>query len=440
VDRRLHHESCVKHGRLARVSEHFRTQLWLAPTIAAVLAFAAVQLLALIDRRVIGEADAWFLFGKAPEGARELLSTIATAMMTFTGLVFTITILVLQLASNQFSPRVMRTFLEDRQTHVAMGTFVGTLVFALAAMPAVRQEEGYADQFVPALTLFVAFLLVLASVAVFVRYIDHMAHSVRAITIIKHVATEAQRTIEDHYPQQPFDAAERGAGPMPVHEPEIHRHTGSPGVLAMVDEAELMKVARRGNGVIEVVPIMGDFVPCGAPLLRTWDLDGAHVKRARKAVALEEERTPHQDPAFGFRQLVDMGERALSPSTNDPSTAVQVVDELHELLRRLATRQFPSPVRVDDEGAVRLILSRPDWESYVRLALDEIRQYGARSIQIRRRLRAVLEDLLALAPPVRRPILHEQLVLLDACEQDAEAEHGISASGRWPSLQGHGPH
>jgi uncharacterized membrane protein len=115
----------------------------------------------------------------------------------------------------------------------------------------------------------------------------------------------------------------------------------------------------------------------------------------REHVVVGTERTPHQDPAFGFRQLVDVAERALSPGINDPTTAVQALDQIHDLLRSLCTRAIPAGSRMDDSGQLRLILPRPHWESFVRLGLDEIREYGEGSIQIARRLRVILEDLLS---------------------------------------------
>jgi uncharacterized membrane protein len=124
------------------------------------------------------------------------------------------------------------------------------------------------------------------------------------------------------------------------------------------------------------------------------------------------ERTPEQDPAFGFRQLVDVAERALSPGINDPTTAVQVLDQIHDLLRALATRRFPSSARLDESGRLRLLLPRPSWSHYVHLAFDEIRHYGRDSIQVPRRIREAIDDLLTVAPLHRKAELQEQLHLL----------------------------
>lgn len=399
---------------VTKLLEWLRTRLWLAPAVTAVLAFAGEKALVAVDRSIDPRREAWFLFAGAAQSARELLSTIASSMMTFIGLVFSITILVLQLASSQFSPRVLRTFLGDRGTQLAMGSFVGTFVFSMALLPEVRSENELGPAFVPALSIYVAFALVLFSVGVFIHYIDHMAQAIRVITIMKRVAGETHRAIRQMYPEGALEgAAEPVATPGgPPSLVVTHEDCGA--VLCAVHEDALMKLACETSTVVAVVPMPGEFVPHGAPLFRIWGPASALDRDAlRAALSLGDERTPYQDPAFGFRQLVDIGERALSPGINDPSTAVQALDEIHDLLRALALRQLPSQQRVGPDGALRLILPRPSWEAFVGLALDEIRHYGAGSIQVARRMRVLIDDCLSVAPPERRPCLEEQRRLLD---------------------------
>jgi len=151
-----------------------------------------------------------------------------------------------------------------------------------------------------------------------------------------------------------------------------------------------MELAVDADAVIGLVPRIGDFVPGGAPLFRVWGAERIDGKRLRSTVAIEKERTPDRDPAFGFRQLVDVAIRALSPGVNDPTTAAQSLDHLHDLVRRLTRRRFPSEARADESGSLRLVLPRLDYEGYVRLAFEEIREYGSESVQVLRRLREVL--------------------------------------------------
>lgn len=425
----------AKKLRITHLREALRASLWFVPAVSSVVAFATAKLLVVADRRLDPEPRQWLLIGGDADGAREVLSTVSSSMMTFTGLVFSITILVLQLASSQFSPRVLRTFLEDRMTKRAMAVFVGTFVFALAVLPEVRAAP---DRFVPKLSLLVAFVLVLVSVGVFIRYIDHMAHSIRAVSIIKRVAAEASVAIDEMYPDVGEDVPEVDLDAALGPPDRVVTHSGRPGILSAIDEAALMEVAIACDVAIALVPMHGDFIPRDGALFRIWGTAAVDENLVRKAILVEDERTPHQDPAFGFRQLVDIAERALSPGINDPSTAVQALDEIHDLLRRLSRRRFPSPYRRGPDGRVRVILPRPDWATYVRLSLDEIRQFGGRSIQVVRRMRALILDCMDVAPPARRPILEEQLRLLDETTKRELPSRVDREIARRPSVQGHG--
>lgn len=422
---------------LGLLRERLRTSLWIVPAGGVAAAVALAKLLPLLEARIPHGESAWYLFPGQAESARSLLSTIAASVMTFTGLVFSITILVLQLASSQFSPRVLRTFLGDRLTRFSMACFIGTFVYAMALLPEVRGADAYGGERVPAFAVFFAFVLVLVSVAIFIRYIHGMAQSIRAVHVLRRVTEESARIFTELYP--------KGAALEPDHTvalPEdaptiVVRNGDVGGVAAAVDAEALLAAALENDAVIEVVPQLGDFVPRGGILLRVWGEGWDEAEALRQHVAIAEERTPYQDPAFAFRQLVDIAERALSPGINDPTTAVQALDHIHDLLAELADRQFPAVTRVDDEQCLRLVLPRPDWDALVHLAFDEIRHYGRGSIQIARRLRAALDDLLLRAPPHRRGVLRSQIEELD---RSLDAFHGGRDRGRArsPSPQGQG--
>lgn len=213
-------------------------------------------------------------------------------------------------------------------------------------------------------------------------------------------------------------------------DPDVVIRSTSAGVCVAVAEDRLLEVASGAGIVVQIVPVVGEFVPEGAPLLHVWAGERLDDEdELRHCVAMGKERTMHQDPAFGFRQLVDIAERALSPGVNDPTTAVQALDQLHDLLRRLARRRIPSPVRLDGRGEVRVIAPRLDWDDYVALAFDEIRLYAGRSLRVTRRMRGALEDLLSVAPPARRPALERQLALIEAGgdrQFDDQADRGAA--------------
>ena len=421
------------------IRQQLQTSLTLYPALAVCLAFGLARALLFIDHRIPQDARAWYLFTGEPESARELLSTIASSLLTFTALVFFITILVLQLASSQFSSRVLRTFLEDIMTRLSMAVFVGSFVYAMVLLPEVRAGGPDGWQFVPGLSVFVAFVLVVVSVVVFVRYINHMAHSIRAVHVLYRVADETRQSIEEMYPEPVGVSPGEARGP-PEEPPTMTCRQDRPaGVVTAIRYERLMKFACDADAVIAFSAQVGDFVPRGAPLFLVWSgNEQLSLDELRETVIIGKKRNPRQDPAFGFRQLVDIAERALSPGINDPTTAVQALDYIHDLLRLLAQRQFPSPTRVDSAGRVRLFLPRPDWNAYVRLALDEIRQYGAKSIQVSRRLRSLLEDLESVAPLERRAELDEQLKLLDEAAVSAFGGGPELRRARTPSVQGQG--
>lgn len=392
--------------RLERLRDHLRGTLWFVPGLFVAASIALAFGLAAFDRR-LDVPDATLLFTGSADSARSVLSTIAASMITLVSLVFTITIVVLQLASSQFSPRVLRTFLRDRDSQTALGVFVGTFAFAFTLLREVRSVP----EFVPRVGVTLAFLLVLLSLAVFIRYINHIAHSIRASSLIRSIAEETRVLIERDYPEDgshtspPSEDPRSGTGRV-VAAPE-------PGVLTGFDPDALVRRAESAKCTLVLLPALGDFVPEGAPLFEVYG-DDEDLDNLGRHVNLEVERTMRHDLGFGLRQIIDIAERALSPGVNDPTTAVQVIDQLHDLLRRLASRRFPPDAYHDDDGHLRLLVPRPTWEDYLNLSVDEIRQYGAGSIQVARRLRAMLCDLRDVAPADRRGGVDRQLELLDA--------------------------
>ncbi len=431
--------------QLADLIDRLRTSLWFVPALFAIGAFVAAAATLTIDREIESDASSFFLFGGTAEAAHSVLSTIAQSMLTFTGLVFTITMLVLQQAATQLSPRVIRTFLRDVQNQVVLGLFVATFLYTLLVLRDIRSGDA-GDEFVPSLAIWIAFVLLVASVGAFIYYINHMAHAIRATTVLDNIAAETRQAIDKLYP------AELGLEPEavpPLPPPPSGRLVAatSSGILVSVEESGLMELAVEWDAILELIPRPGDFVPEGSPLFRVRDgqrLSPEDVSRLRGKANLGDERSFQQDASFGFRQMVDIALRALSPGTNDPTTAAQAIDRIHDLLRRLANRSFPSAVRLDESGSPRLILPRPDWDDHVRLAVVEIRLASGGQIQVVRRLRGMLEELMVAAEGQRRQILVEQLQALDAAVASDFAnatdrrlagtatDHGQSADARQP--------
>lgn len=391
--------------RFFRWRERLRSSLWLVPTLCVLAAAALALGLIELDRRY----DHDFTFRAGPDGAHTFLSTVSSSMITLTGLVFSITIVVLQLASQQFSPRVLRTFLRDRHSQFALGVFIATFTYALIVLRTVRSEDAPGGAFVPDLSVTVAFGLVMLSLALFVDYIHHISQSIRVASITRAIAQETREIIEDIYDH---DRTEEHV-PLPTGSKIVDIPAPGHGVLTGLDRDDLVAAAESAGCILEVVPMVGDYIPEGRTLVRIHGGEAPSPETFTAKISIDSERTMKQDAAFGFRQLVDIAQRGLSPAVNDPTTAVQCLDEIHDLLRRLAARPFPSGQRRDSSGQLRLVFPVISWEGYVSLACDEIRHYGRGSIQVHRRLRWMLNDLLSVAPEERHGALRRQLRLLD---------------------------
>jgi uncharacterized membrane protein len=229
------------------------------------------------------------------------------------------------------------------------------------------------------------------------------------------VADRGRGVIEQVYPQ-PYDPKrpeQSGVGDRPTTPAEVIELTGASGVVMAFDAAELVRLAADADAVIELVPQVGDSVARGEPLFRVrGGTRSVSPDALRGCVAVGAERTMEQDPRFAFRILVDIANKALSPAINDPTTAVLALDHLGHLLLCLGRRRLDEGVAHDREGKLRLVCGTPDWPDYVTLAVSEIRHYGAGSIQVNRRLRAMLDHLIAELPEARRPALQEELALL----------------------------
>ena len=378
---------------------------WVVPSVWCVLAVLAGLVLPEVDR---GVESIPLLFRSGPEGARAVLSTIAGAMISVTGLVFSITIVVLQLASSQFTPRVLRTFLDDRITQNTLGVFASLPLRADGAACGDSAEDGYPA--VPQLAVSLTYLYVLGAVGMFLAFIHHITSAISVGKVVGRTADDCRGLIAD---------GDQEAVGLPHEDPVItharHQHVvTSPrsGYVDLVDRHALLGLARARDVRIEVLHPLGTFVVEGSPLAVVHadaPVEGDDWPQAvGGCLDLARERSMQQDVSFGIRRLVDIAERALSPGINDPTTAVQVIDELHDVLRRMATRPDPYPVTADDDGVVRVLVSEWGFGDYLDLAVDEIAHWGSDSLQIGPRLDTMLSDLTAAAPHRREVVEAKQ--------------------------------
>ncbi len=388
-------------GRLRRWTRAALSPFWVVPSLwclGAVLAGLLVPELEKTNPR-------WMplLFQGGSSGARSLLSTIAGAMISVTGLVFSITIVVLQLASSQFSPRVLRTFLDDRVPQNALGVFAASFLYALTVLRSVIDGDSASSGIVPQLAITIAFLLVLGSVAMFLWFIHHITLSISVGAVITQIAGET-RSVMRRSAERRNELSDRAPDLEPLGTELVVRAVRS-GILDVVDHVTLRRSAEKYDVRIEVLHRLGTFVPEGAPLALVHGVgrtgDGSIGEQPDdwesvidRGLELAPERSLQQDLAYGLRQLVDVAERALSPGINDPTTAVQVIDQLHDLLRRLGSEPDPYGVEHDEDGVARVVTAEWTYQDLMDLAVDEIAHWGADGIQVPARLDAMFADLL----------------------------------------------
>lgn len=403
--------------RLTKLLSNLKGGLWFIPLMYAILGLLINVVTIFIDRRSDFKLVPIDIIG-GPESALAILGAVAASMISLLATVLAITMVIVQLAMAQFSPRIVQTFLQDRPSQNAIGLFVATFVQAMLSMREVQVSND--DPIVPGVSVAVTFLLVLVDIVVLVIYVHHIGRALRVSALIELVGKDTRSLMDKIYPDH-----------IEVDEPrDPYLVTArSSGVLSLIGHDELVKLATAGDFRIDLVPPVGQFVAAGAPLARLTGISVEEVDldRLHRALSLTLERSLEQDVAYGLRMLVDMGLKAISESPHaDPTTTVQVIDRVHDVLRQLSRRELPNGALVDDTGRVRLVIPSMDWHAYVRLGLEEMRLAGAGSPQVARRLRAALEDLIEYAPADRRAPLTEQLNLLsDAVEQAAENDHHL---------------
>ncbi|HEX6312259.1 MAG TPA: DUF2254 domain-containing protein [Acidimicrobiia bacterium] len=419
-----------------RLREYLRSSLWFLPALFVLGSVALWAAVGALDEHLADDSP--LAYGGGPDGAQELLSAIATSMIAFTGVVFSITIVVLQLASSQFSPRVLRTFLRDRGTQGSLGVFIATFVYALLVLRDVRTQTIDQSSYVPGVSVSMALVVLAVSLGMFVYYIHHVARAIRVAWILDAVADETRAVIDHEFP---VDAGDDGRDrAVPDGPPTDLFPAPRPGILLAVDRHALVRLAHDAGCVLVLERAVGDFAVSNTSLLSVHGatLSAQQRDTVSEAIVIGIERTMEQDPAFGFRQIVDIAVRGLSPAVNDPTTAVQCLDHLHDFLQLLVSRPFRSGKLLDADGALRVVLPAPSWDDFLDLAFQEIRHYGAGSIQVMRRIRAALDDLAAAAPPDRLPAIeHHARALDEAVARDfSAADQRVLA--RRPDHQGLG--
>ena len=392
-------------SRRAHLREWRRESLWLWPAIATIGAWVAGDIAA---RYLHSFTLHQGLFPTNLDDARTLLATIATALLTFTGVVFSITLVALQMSSTQYSPRVLRTFVRKPITKLALSTFIATFVYSLTLLARVGTTSG--AHTVPQGAVGLAYLLVMASVLVFVVFVHSTVRSMRVSYVIQAVFNETLEAIHAMFaPAAAYhDVPEPTLGAAPV----LVSFERGDAVIDGVDTHHLAELARQHACVLRLCVPVGTYMVRGSDLIEVHGGTVPGTAQLLGALDCFAVRSLYQDPCYGVRQLVDIAIRAVSAAINDPTTAVQTLDRLHGILRAIADRPDPSGVFLDSAGAARLVVPVPDWNRVFDLAFTEIALYGAGDPQISRKLISIFDDLSSCVTADRRAAIDSRRLWL----------------------------
>jgi len=380
-----------------------RSSLWPIPLACMIAAVGVAHLTLWIDH-----LTGWTLNVSA-DSARTVGGTLTGSLLTFIVFIFSVLLVAVQLASAQFSPRVIARVFKDKYTKAALAVFVFTYTYSLVCLSRLQEP-------VQLLSGVLCAYGTLTCLAVFLLLIDRLGKELRPVRILTGVAAEGRKVIRSIYPRT---LAEVNRADAPAQSAFLGKpsrvviYNGDPGVVLAFDDQGLLQVARQADCVVELLPEVGDFVAPDDPLFRIYE-GGRPIDEERlcQLVACGPERTLEQDPMFAFRIIVDIASKALSPAINDPTTAVLAIDQIHHLLREVGNRLLDDGRNFDAAGKLRVVYRTPDWEDFVLLAATEIRQFGRESIQVMRRLRAMLENLIETLPETRTALLKLELSLL----------------------------
>ena len=429
--------------RLAELTDRVRHSLWFVPSVCTVLAAVAAILLVWVSELTELEASTLpLIFSAGVDGARAMLQAIAGSIITVAGVTFSITIVALQLTSTQFSPRVLRNFMRDRSNQLVLGVFMGTFTYSLLVLRSIRSQDDNASAFVPALAISGALVLTLVSLFMLIYFIHHISVRIQVTSIVASVAGDTLETIERlghrwrddenrswQATTDPSPSTVSPSGAIPARPGARSRHllpARESGYLQFVDIAGLVDATRDAGGRVQLLVGPGAWVQAGVPVAAFESIDGAEhdteelARSVGQNLSLGHERSMTEDVAFGVQQLVDVTLKAMSPSVNDPTTAMNCIDRLVQVL--VAAGSTPDSPRAftDAEGARRLDIPFPTFDELMSLSFDQLRHHGAGMTAVVLHMARAFTMLRSL-PPDRQPaISHHARALADAAAASIE--------------------
>nr|WSX49321.1 DUF2254 domain-containing protein [Streptomyces sp. NBC_00974] len=412
-----------------RLRQYAKASLWIVPLIGLLLGVVLAEWAA--DVPTAGWLpDSWQYSAST---ASSVLSSVVGAMVALLGFVVTIGVLVVQQATGTLSPRYMRLWYRDRLQKIVLATFTGTFAYAYSLLRRIESDD------VPDVGVTLAGVAVSVSLMLLLIYLNRFTHNLRPVAIADLVGRLGAKVLL-RATERVRGSAARDEAAVPPAGPVTRIRSERGGVIQAFDAAGMIATAVRHDCVLVLAHQIGDYVPPGTTLVEAHGSAPAPgPRRVTGLVALGTERTIEQDPAFALRILVDIAIRALSPAVNDPTTAVQVLNHIDTFLHVVGRARLRGRyVLADDEGRPRLVVPGRGWEDYVQLAVTEIREYGATSFQVCRRLRALLEDLLENLPAERLPAVRAQLALLEESVRREFTDPARRAAAQTADRQGIG--
>ncbi len=423
--------------------DRLRSSFWFLPALMAIASVALAFIAGRLDETV---TDKWlsntsWVYSGGAEGASAVLSVIAGSMMTIAGVVFSMTLVAMTLASSQFGPRLLRNFMRDTRNQLVLGTFVATFLYCLLVLRTIRR--GDAETFVPHLSVTIGVVFAMVGIGVLIYFIHHVSVSIQADEIVARVGDELNDSIDRLYPdridqEDTAETPDKAGEELPASFVPDARAVGAPrdGYLQFFDIDTLVELATGHDLVMRIERRPGHYVTADRMLLLVAPADRCTDEIAAAitdTIIVGNQRTPAQDIEFPISQLVEIAVRALSPGINDPYTAIRCVDRLGSALFRLAQRRQPSSFRFDDDNRLRVLMPPVSFEDVLDAAFNQIRQNASNSAAVSIRLLEVLGIVAeAASRPEDREALgrHAHTVATGACRSLPDASDRSAVQDR----------
>ena len=382
----------MKNIKIAKLWDRLHSSYWFLPTVMAVIAIALAFTMLNLDRAgYYGPLEKWgWIYTGGSNGAREVLSSVASSVISVAATAFSITIVALQLAASNYSPRLLRNFMQDTGNQVVLGTFIATFVYCLLVLRTVRGDGDDYDSFVPQLSVTVGLLLALASIGVLIYFIHHASTIIQVSHIIMEASNDLHRAIDRLFPEKLGQSLQKSkphenAIPANFDSDAYPVKANSSGYVQAIDNEKLMQIAGDHHLLLQIKSRPGRFVVQGSDIVMVFPGDKVNRKLSdhiNAAFLFGRQRTEQQDVEFPVNQLVDIALRAISPGINDPTTAIECIDSLSAGLSDLAQRQIPSAYRYDNDNNLRVIAEPFSFAGLTDAAFNQIRQYGKSDVGV----------------------------------------------------------